>query len=223
MLKIDFRTLYDSFDAPLADLDCGLRCAPHNPTGKPFCCDICQAVPAVYREEWEYLRRSSDLWHPWQGNECSSEVQDPAVLAAQTPEHMLLLACKGPAHCQRSFRSLSCRQFPFFPYITSADRFIGLAYDWEFEETCWVISHLDTVSQAYRDEFVRVYDQLLFTIPGEFEGYAIQSDQMRLRFAGHSRRFPLLHRNGKDYLVSPCSERMQRVGPECLPKYGVYR
>jgi hypothetical protein len=118
---------------------------------------------------------------------------------------------------------LSCRQFPFFPYITSTDRFIGLAYDWEFEESCWVISNLGAVSQAYRDEFVRVYDQLLFTIPGEFEGYAIQSDQMRLRFAGRGRRIPLLHRNGRNYLVSPRSERMQRVRPESLPKYGVYR
>jgi hypothetical protein len=223
MLKIDFRTLYDIFDAPLADLDCGLRCAPHNPTGKPFCCDICQAVPAVYRDEWEYLSQNSDLWHPWRGDECTREVTDPAVLAADTPEHMLLLACKGPAYCQRLFRAMSCRQFPFFPYITSTDRFIGLAYDWEFEETCWVISNLGVVSQAYRDEFVRVYDQLFYCIPGEFEGYAIQSEQIRLHYAELGRRFPMIHRNGKDYLVSPRSERLERIPAERLPRFGFYR
>jgi len=223
MPEVDFRSLYDRFDAPLVDLDCGLQCAPHNPNGKPFCCDICQAVPAVFLDEWEYLRQSSDLWHPWRGDECTSEVTDPAVLVADTPEHMLLLACKGPAHCQREFRALSCRQFPFFPYITSTDRFFGLAYDWEFEESCWVISNLGAVSQAYREEFVRAYDRLLFTIPGEYEGYAIQSDQMRLHFAGRGRRFPLLHRNGNDYLVSPRSERMERILPGHLPKFGYYR
>jgi hypothetical protein len=223
MPRIDFRQLYNSFNASLADLDCGLQCAPHNPTGKPFCCDICQAVPAVYREEWDYLRGNSDLWHPWQGDECSSEANDPAALAAQTPEHMLLLACQGPAHCQRPFRALSCRQFPFFPYITSTDRFIGLVCDWEFESTCWVISHLEAVSQAYRDEFVRTYDQLLYTIPGEFEGYAIQSEHIRLHYAGRGRRFPLLHRNGKDYLVSPRSQRLECISPERFPRHGHYK
>ncbi len=223
MARVDFRQLYDSFDVPLTNLDCGLLCATHNPTGKPFCCDICQAVPAIYREEWEYLQRNSDLWQPWRGDECPGETSDPAVLAANTPEHMVLLACKGPAHCQRPFRALSCRQFPFFPYITSTDRFIGMAYDWEFEKSCWVISNLGAVSLEYRREFVSAYDRLLFLWPGEFEGYAIQSEQIRLHYAEKGRRFPLLHRNGKDYLVSPRSERMERVSPERLPRFGYYR
>jgi len=223
MPRIDFRQLYDSFDAPLADLDCGLLCAPHNPSGKPFCCDICQAVPAVYREEWAHLQKNSDLWHPWQGDECPGEPLDPNALAADTPEHMLLLACKGPAHCQRPFRALSCRQFPFFPYITSSDRFIGLAYDWEFEETCWVISNLGAVTQSYRDEFVRTYDRLLFLWPGEFEGYAIQSEQMRLHYVECGRRFMLLHRNGNHYMLSPRSERLERILTGRLPIFSKYR
>ena len=57
---------------------------------------------------------------------------DPAVAAE-------MLACLGPAHCQRPFRAVSCRQFPFFPYISSSLRFIGLAHEWEFENTCWVM------------------------------------------------------------------------------------
>jgi len=188
-----------------------LLCAPHNPNGIPFCCDICQAVPAAYRQEWEYLRQHTDLWHGWRGDECPQDPGDPAGLRAEMPDHMLLLACQGPAHCQRQYRAVSCRQFPFFPYVTSRDRFIGLAYEWEFEAVCWVIHNLDAVSDAYRREFVRTYDELFARWEEDFEGYALLSAEMRQRFAEKKRRIPILHRNGGNYLLSPGSERLRRV------------
>ncbi len=221
--KINFRHLYDRFDAPMTAVDCGTKCAPHNPSGKPFCCDICHAVPAVYRQEWEYLRRSTDLWHEWRGDECQTDPDDPAELRAETPENMVLLACKGPAHCQRDFRAASCRQFPFFPYITSTYRFIGLAYEWSFEPTCWVISNLGEVTQEYREAFIRTYDQLFDLWQDDFESYAILSEQMREHFAAQKRRIPILHRNGDYYLLSPSSERLRRVLPEQLKSFGPYQ
>jgi hypothetical protein len=225
--SLDIRLLYDRFDSSVTGIDCGTQCAPHNPTGKPFCCDICQAVPAAYRQEWEYLRPSTDLWHIWRGDECaqdaSKDVTDPEELRAETPEHMLLLACQGPSRCRRPFRALSCRQFPFFPYISTDYRFIGLAYEWTFEPTCWVISNLGAVTDAYREEFIRTYAGLFAGWQAEFDSYAILSDQARENFAAQRRRIPLLHRNGGYYLVSPLSERMQRVAPQRLPRFGPYR
>ena len=190
--RINIRKIYDRFNAPVTAIDCGTKCAPHNPSGLPFCCDICQAVPAVYRQEWEYLQPNTDLWHEWRGDECSTDPASPEDLRAQTPEHMLLLACKGPAHCQRDFRAVSCRQFPFFPYITSDDRFIGLAYEWAFESTGWVISNLREVTDTYRREFIQTYDSLFDRWEEEFDSYAILSEQMRERFAALKRRIPIL-------------------------------
>jgi len=118
---------------------------------------------------------------------------------------------------------LSCRQFPFFPYVTSEYRFIGMAYDWHFESKCWVISNLSQVTQTYRQEFVRTYDQLFALFQDEFEHYAYHSEIMRAEFSKRRRRFPLLHRNGKDYLVSAASERLQRVDAGSLPRFGYYR
>src|SRR6266498_4106312 len=120
----EIRTLYDGFDSPIASLDCGTKCAPHNPSGKPFCCDICHAVPAAYQDEWGYLQKNTNLWHEWHGNECESGAEDEhEKLLAETPDNMILLACLGPTLCQRPFRALSCRHFPVFPYITSYYRF----------------------------------------------------------------------------------------------------
>jgi hypothetical protein len=218
----NMRALYDRFNEPVTAFDCGARCAPYNPSGKPFCCDICHAVPVAYTQEWTYLEKNTDLWHTWRGDECESEPADPAEMQAEAPDYMRLLACKGPAHCQRPYRAISCRQFPFFPYVTADFRFIGLAYEWEFEKTCWVISHLASVTPAYRAEFIRFYDELFSLWQDEFESYAGLSAEMRATFATQKRRIPLLHRNGQDYLLSPNSERLQRVTPSQYRRFGPY-
>jgi len=173
---LDFRSLYDHFHAPTTPVDCGLECARFNPHRKPFCCDICHAVPVAYRSEWEYLRLNTRLWHKWRGNECPDEPCNPMELLNQTPHHLFLLACKGPAFCEREFRATSCRQFPFFPYITSDFRFIGMTYDWEFTDKCWVISHLDQVTTEYRREFVATYDRLFSIWLEDLDSYALLSE-----------------------------------------------
>ena len=218
----DIRGLYERFNSSIAVLDCGRKCAPFNPSGKPFCCDICHAIPAVYNDEWNYLKKNTNLWHLWRGDECA-ELDESAHLQDEIPEGMILLACKGPALCQRGYRALSCRQFPFFPYVSTDYRFMGLAYEWEFEEQCWVISNLHKVAKSYREEFVAVHDALFAQRQDIFDNYAFHSERMRMRFMGERRRIPLLHRSGKDYLVSPKSERLSRMNPSQFPKFGPYR
>ncbi len=168
------------------------------------------------------MRQSTDLWHVWHGDECTDAPQDPTELLVDTPDHMMLLACKGPAHCQRDFRAISCRQFPFFPYITSDLRFIGLSYEWEFEPICWVISHLEAVTEAYRSEFIQTYQALFAQWGDDLKGYAIKSEEMRDHFITIRRRIPILRRDGSYYMLSPRSERMQRVSTNHLPRFGVY-
>ena len=220
----DIRELYDRFSSPIAALDCGKKCAPHNPTGKPFCCDICHAVPAAYKSEWNYFEPNTNLWHKWRGDECANTTQpERSELKANTPRNMVLLACLGPSQCERDFRALSCRQFPFFPYVTSDYRFAGMTYEWEFENKCWVISNLSEVTQKYRYEFIETFDRLFALFQSEFENYAYHSERLRAFFSRQRRRFPLLHRNGQAYRVSPTSERMQRVNLRELPAFGPYR
>ena len=222
----DIRALYNAFDSPIAKLDCGQKCAPHNPNGVPFCCDICHAVPAAYDSEWIYLDATTDLWNTYRGDECGASDSAPAGRAAtdlDLPAGMISLACLGPDRCQRPNRILSCRAFPFFPYISSDYRFLGLACEWEFESVCWVISNLSQVTDEYRAEFIRTFDYLLATFDDIFESYSIHSRKLRARYGSRKKRFPLLHRNGRAYLVSPISERMQRVEATRLPRFGFYK
>ena len=220
--QINFRYLYNHFHTPITYVDCGSMCAPHNSSGKPFCCDICQAVPALYKQEWVYLQNNTNLWKKWNGNECPERKERIEELLASTPHTMLLGACLGPHDCQRNFRAISCRQFPFFPYITEDYRFIGLAYEWAFEETCWVINHLDQVLPAYRQEFITTYDALFDQWPHEMDSYADLSAEMRETFIQQKRRIPILHRNGQDYLLSPSSDKLARTDLSTYRKFGSY-
>ncbi len=215
--------IYNEFNHPVTSLDCGSKCGPHNPSGKPFCCDICYAVPSAYNEEWAYLQPRTNLWHPWRGDECESHPENPDNLQTDTPNSMILLACLGPDQCQRDYRSLSCRQFPFFPYITSDLAFIGLTYNWIFEDTCWVISNLGQVTESFRKEFVQLYDDKFSMWDAELKNYAERSAKMRQYFLDQKRSIPLLHREGGYYLLRPINERLRRVEADRLPKYGVYR
>jgi hypothetical protein len=214
-----FKSLYDQFQAPINPLNCGDKCAPYNEYGVPFCCDTRHAIPTAYQIEWTYLQNNTDLWHPWRAD-------DPAEnrrLEAETPPGQVRIECLGHTLCQRDYRSLTCRAFPFFPYLTSEGAFIGLSYYWEYEDQCWVLSNLQEVSRTYRAEFLAAYETLLVRYPEEQHNFQNYSAEMRRVFQKHRRAIPLLHRNGGTYKITPHNERTRRVPPESLSKFGPYK
>jgi len=215
----EFALLLARFPSPIVRLDCGKKCAPYNENGVPFCCDTRHAVPTAYEAEWEYLRVNTDLWHLWEAD----DLAETERLKAQTPSGQVLIACLGHTHCQRSFRSLTCRSFPFFPYIDLRGIFLGLSYYWEYEDRCWVISNLSVVTPRYRNEFIAAYDQVFTRMPQELQNFRHHSIVMRRIFARQKRAIPLLHRNGGTYKVTPSNGRMRRVPVESLPKFGPYQ
>jgi hypothetical protein len=217
----EIRALYANFDAPITEIDCGEKCAPHNPSGKPFCCDICEAVPAAYESEWSTLQKTSKLWHPYRGDEC--ETQGEILAEDEMPKGMLPLACLGHLACERENRLLSCRQFPFFPYVTSNYEFTGLAYDWTFEDKCWIISHLDLVTDAYREAFIQTFDQIFALFQDEFDSYALRSEEMREAFAEKGQGFVIILRDGSFGRIDPLTDDIQPMERKQLPRFGVYR
>jgi hypothetical protein len=215
----DFAAVYEHFQAPIAALNCGEKCAPYNEHGVPFCCDTKHAVPTAYQAEWNYLKGNTDLWHLWHSDDPAESQQ----LQAQTPTGQVLIACQGYERCQRGFRSITCRSFPFFPYIDREGRFIGMSYYWDYEDRCWVISNLRIVSKQYRVEFIAAYDELFRRMPEELDNFQYHSAMMRRIFSRRKRAIPLLHRNGDVYKITPRNGRMRSVAIEKLPRFGPYK
>ncbi len=107
--------------------------------------------------------------------------------------------------------------------MSSDYRFLGLACEWDFASTCWVISNLATVTDDYRAQFISTYDKLIALFDDVFDNYIYHSERMRANYVAKNKRFPILHRNGNSYLVSPSSERLQKVDPASLPRFGFYK
>lgn len=196
-----------------------MKCAPYNSRGVPFCCDLGHAIPTAYDPEWDYLNQNTDLWHLWEPDDPQLKLE----LHAELPAGMQMIACQGHQYCQRNFRSITCRAFPFFPYLDRQGNFLGLAPYWEYADRCWVMSNLDQVTEVYRGEFVAAFELLFQVLPEERENYRQHSIRMRRYFGRGKRAIPLLHRNGGIYKVTPRNGRMRRVDPLKLPKYGPYR
>lgn len=215
----DFIMLYRMFDEPVTDVDCGLKCGPYNERGVPFCCDPRHAVPTAYREEWTYLQAHTDLWRLWQ----EGDEQETRRIWEETPVYQVPVVCRGVAFCQRSFRSLVCRAFPFFPYLSRQNELWGLAYYWQYEDRCWILSHLHRVRPAFVQAALAAYRQLFVWYPQEREAFRYHSQVMRRVFGRWGRKVPLLHRDGFVYVIDPSTEALERVDPASLPKHGVYR
>jgi hypothetical protein len=215
----EFAEIYARFQAPLAALDCGQNCTPYNDRGAPFCCDTRHAVPSAYHAEWKYLQANTDLWHLWAGRTPAETDQ----LKALAPEGQVLIACQGYRLCQRGFRSLTCRAFPFFPYITRQGQFIGLSVYWEYEECCWVINNLQVVSDIFKAEFIQTFDSLFARLPDELEIFRQFSSRMRRIFGKRHSTIPLLHRKGGFYKISPRDGRGRKASPEKYRKAGPYQ
>jgi hypothetical protein len=212
----EYEAVYAGFAAPVSRYDCGQYCAPHN-GGTPVCCSTEHAIPVARVEEWNYLKGQTDLWRIYQpGTKAERKIKE------ELPSDCRALACKGAAFCERDHRSLSCRSFPFFPYIAKDYSFAGLAYYWHFKSLCWVISNLQIVERTFIDEFVSTYELLFRRIPGELETFRDYSASMRRAFSRMKQTIPLLGRDGGYFEVVPATGEIRPARVEDFPRYGPY-
>jgi hypothetical protein len=214
----DFARIYRRFRAPIARFDCGGKCAPLN-GGEPVCCSTDHAIPMVQNSEWRLLKSRTDLWRKFKPYNAASR-----KLVSALHHSCTAIACKGAAFCERDNRAMACRAFPFFPYITRERKFFGLAYYWEFENSCWVISNLTIVDPDFVREFVAAHEQLFAADADEFDTFLGQSVHMRREFSRRRRSIPLIGRDGGYFQVLPRSGgRIVPITAARLPKHGPYR
>ncbi len=212
-----FEELYRIFPRPLSEIDCGEKCGPFNEYGVPVCCDINLIIPSAYKAEWGFLKEKTDLWQPWS----SSDLID-ADLENDVQDGQVLLKCLGYQHCQRPFRTLTCRAFPFFPYLDSQGKFVGLVYFQEYREMCWIISNLSLVTAAYKADFQQAFELLFKQYPESKESYIQYSSYIREENAISGDKIILLDFDDKVFLLDPASEISHQVNFEDLEFFGPF-
>jgi hypothetical protein len=212
-----FRELYNGFAMPLCNIDCGSKCGPHNECGVPLCCDIQQVIPAAFGMEWDYLEENSDLWKPW-----TSSGQLNQELQEELQEGQVLLECKGYRECQRDFRTMTCRAFPFYPYLNSEFEFRGMSYYPDFRSGCWIISNLEVVSQSYKEAFQHTYLRLFEAFPESHHNFSDFSRYMRDKAVEASEKVILLDFLGDAYAIDPRTEDEYQVEYKELSAFGPF-
>lgn len=212
-----YRHVYEKFQAPVSRFDCGKYCSPHN-GGQPVCCDTGHAVPIVDKAEWDLLKSRTELWHRFKPTTPLHR-----ALVDELHPQCCAIECKGAAHCERDNRTMACRAFPFFPYITRERAVIGLSVYWNFEDRCWVLSNLGVVTPQFVTECLEAYETIFAADELEFDVFRAFSATMRSTFTKRDRLIPLLGRDGGCYAIEPRTHRQRPATVAEFGRHGVYR
>jgi hypothetical protein len=176
-------------------------------------------IPSAYQDEWDYLREESKLWRPWRG---TTQIE-AEKLNEDLQDGQVLIQCLGYKDCQRDFRTITCRAFPFYPYLTSSEEFIALAYYQDFRKECWIINNLGVVSLQYKQEFHTVYKRLFDLFPETKTAYLDFSSFMRQNSANNKEDLVALGFAGELFLIDPTTEEVRSGQYSELEAYGPFK
>lgn len=213
----DFGELYDMFQANVSRYDCGRFCGPIN-GDSPVCCSTQHAVPVVEKPEWTLLKGRTDLWHRFKPYDATTR-----KIVNELGSSCCAIECKGARFCERDNRTLACRAFPFYPYITREGAFIGLGTYWIYEDRCWLISNMQVVERDFLKEFIAAYEFLFEKDPAEFETMKQHSATHRRTFTRLNRPIALIAREGGFLKVLPGGKGIVPLKREDLPRIGIYK
>ncbi len=189
---------YSLLQEELTNYDCGTLCKDQN-GGIPFCCSVENAVPFLYRAEFSFLKKRTDLWKVW-NPKTKNEIK---LQKSHEDEHTVFCECKGVAFCERENRSISCRTFPLEPYIDKRGVFVGLVFMREFKHGCPLTQRTKDIRQEFIDTNFLFWEKLMLRKPNEYETYRRSSIAYRRYRTKTKEEFPIFfpsHLKGKEYL-----------------------
>lgn len=213
----DFAGIYRRFNASVCKFDCGKKCAPLN-GGSPVCCSTKDAVPVVHKAEFRLLRERTDLWKRFKPYDAATR-----RIVDELTTSSCAIECKGAAFCERENRTIACRAFPFFPYVTRAREIIGLSVYWIFEDRCWMMSNMRLVEKPFINECLDAWDAIFARDQEEWEVYVDYSATMRRVFSRWRRPIPVLDRAAGLLVVDPSTGAARPGRDNDYPQYGPFK
>ena len=184
----DIEEFYRLLDEEIADFDCGATCAPRNRNKIPYCCDISKAVPLMYHEEYDYVRRHTTMWRPYKPKNSPKSLDEL--------EYHVYLRCPGPERCDRRWRGIVCRTFPTYPYMDQHGRVTGLFFNTVLRDKCTLVGRPDLIRPAFICKHVIFYNLLFERHGGEKEFHAALSRRTEARYRRLAKPFIIMMPTG---------------------------
>jgi len=179
----DFKHIYKLLDEEICDFDCGEICSDRNRNGLPYCCDNETAIPVLYHEEYEYLKKRTDMWkkHKPKKSEKLEEL-----------EYQIYAHCKGPAHCEREHRGIVCRNFPTYPYFDDDGKCIALFFNRTLKGQCYLIDRPALIRKEYIRTNIEFWNYILPKVKDEWDFYRSFAKKMERMANRHELNFVLM-------------------------------
>ena len=180
-MRLDWNRMYRDFTASATDGDCGLLCR-RDSRAIAACCDTRRLPLVVFADELAWARSRTACWH-------RKRPQGPTEkrAVATWADHIALARCAHPRHCDRPYRSLTCRFFPLEPYFDAYSKLAGLTYIYGAVRICPLIGRQMDLRQDFVNQSVAIWDQIFAAYPDERTCYQKASRQLRYRFARQGR------------------------------------
>lgn len=180
LCKDEIPYLLNSLNENIVDYDCSLLCKKYN-NNVAYCCEASNAVPILFKAEYEYFKLHTDLWFKW-----SPKNKDDRELLEHVREDQIFAECKGVKYCNRQYRSITCRTFPLEPYIDLRGVFVGLTFLKDFLEEdentitrCPLASRHTDIRQEFIDSHYLYWQHIMFRLKSEYDVYVYSSKKLR--------------------------------------------
>jgi hypothetical protein len=171
------KQLYRLLSVRMTDFDCGKRCAPQN-NGVPYCCDREKVIPVLFKDEYQWHRLQGVFW-----GKMPVQTKSDRKLVEESCSYNVFAVCPGVQSCRRTARSLTCRLFPFEPFIDSKGYVKGLVYQSGDKGSCSLMEKPQHMyNQMYIRNATRVWQELVDTFPEDKDLY-IRESRKRTRHA----------------------------------------
>ncbi len=165
----------------VCEFDCGELCAKDN-NGEPYCCTVENAIPLLFKSEYEYFNEKGDLWYIWK-----AQSEDEKEIEESARKDQVFCDCGGASNCKRDLRSITCRTFPLEPYIDRRGVFVGLTFLYDFtikdDETGKIKCPLTKKPAHIRQEFVDAsfifWEKIMLRVREEYDTYVDSSHDLR--------------------------------------------
>lgn len=217
MRPIDFKAVYDRFQANVSRFDCGRFCAPLN-NGQPVCCDTTHAIPVVDKPEFALLKSRTDLWSRFKPHDATAR-----KIVSELHKDCVAVECKGARFCERDNRTLACRAFPFYPYFTRKGELLGLGTYWIFADRCWLMSNIQVVERDFVEEFVAAYQYVFERDQGELQAMMDHSANHRRLASRNDEPIVLIGREGGFIKIMPRTHEVRPATEKDMIKTGPYK
>ena len=177
----DIEFIYRNFDSTPTSFDCGKVCAPKN-EGIPFCCDSGWLLPVMYKREFAYLKEKTNLWKRFR-----PKTKHEKNIVEETDKETVFGECLGHERCDRRYRSVSCRIFPFEPYLDLEGNLLGIVFNYTLGNKCPLVDKPKLISKKFISDQIRMWNYIFKKELSERDVYRDQSIQIR-RYLSRKRK-----------------------------------